>query len=100
MARRNRAFRFGQALHGRNAINYCSDAVAWLLEAGGAGTLVDKPRMRCFWTPTDIAKWCDRLVIASNNKISKSAQRTRGFTGNNLDFTEHDWKYSALATCS
>lgn len=78
----------------------CSDAVAWLLEAGGAGMLFDKPRMRFFWTPTDIAKWCDQLVIASNDKISKSAQRVRGFTGNNLDFTEHDWQYNTLATCS
>ncbi|MCF3945677.1 hypothetical protein AiwAL_05300 [Acidiphilium sp. AL] len=78
----------------------CSDAVAWLLEAGGAGTLVPKPKMRFFWTPTDIAKWCDRLVLAANDKKSGAAQRIRGFTNNDIDFTPLDWKFSALATAS
>ena len=74
----------------------CSDAVAWLLEAGGAGSLVPKPQMRFFWTPTDVAKWCDQLVLKADQKVPGSAQRTRGFTGNDLDFTQLDWKYSAL----
>ncbi|HEX7390071.1 MAG TPA: hypothetical protein VF286_08160 [Acidiphilium sp.] len=78
----------------------CSDAVAWLLEAGGAGALVPKPKMRFFWTPNDIAKWCDQLVLAANDKEAHAAQRTRGFTNNNLDFTPMPWKFSALSTVS
>lgn len=78
----------------------CSDAVAWLLEAGGAANLVAKPKMRFFWTPTDIAKWCDQLVLAANDKEAHAAQRGRGFTNNNLDFTPMPWKFSALGTVS
>lgn len=76
----------------------CSDAVAWVLERGNAATYVAKPTMRFFWTPTDIAKWCDRLVIALNDKQPGSATRVRGFTGNDLDFTAKGWQYNTLAT--
>ena len=70
--------------------------MAWVLEQGNAATYVAKPAMRFFWTPTDIAKWCDRLVIALNAKVPGSAARLRGFTGNDLDFTPMGWQYSAL----
>jgi hypothetical protein len=78
----------------------CSTAVAWVLEVGGAGALAPKPVIKHYWTPTDIAKWCDRIVIAALRKQSGSAARSRGYTGNNLDFTDHAWNYSALPNCN
>jgi hypothetical protein len=78
----------------------CSTAVAWILEAGGAGKLAAKPAIKHFWTPNDIAKWCDRIVLAALEKNPGSATRTRGFTGNVLDFTTQHPRYPALATSS
>ena len=78
----------------------CSDAVAAILDAGGASDYVPMPRMRFVWTPTDVAKWCDHLVIEMNRRKPGSAERKRGFTNNDLDFTSFGWEYSALATCS
>lgn len=76
----------------------CSDAVATALQAGGAAQLHPKPAMRHFWTPTDVARWCDHMVIAANDKTPGSATRKRGFTGNDLDFTPKSWQFSALST--
>ncbi len=78
----------------------CSDVVAAILEAGGAGDYVAKPAMRFVWTPTDVAKWCDHLAIAMNREKPGSAERKRGFTNNDLDFTSFGWEYPSLATCS
>lgn len=78
----------------------CSDVVAFILEQGGAANIVPKPQMRFYWTPNDVAKWCDRLTLAMNKQQEGSAARTRGFTGNDIAFTQHDWRYSALATSS
>jgi hypothetical protein len=78
----------------------CSDVVAFILEQGGAANIVPKPPMRFYWTPTDVAKWCDKLTVAMNKRQEGSAARTRGFTGNDMAFTQHEWRYSALATSS
>ena len=78
----------------------CSDAVAAILEAGGATQYVAKPKMRFVWTPTDVAKWCDQLVSAMVLEQPGSAKRARGFTEVECDFTHTGWQYSALGTCS